>query len=338
MATSADAYEIERQARIQQGLAAINHIYGGGGNRGTGRVGAYTPGKAYYDVFGRIVNPTNFSQLFSSWLQYNPQQQQVTSPFVPTKKQVPAATAPSMGKGSIFNRNVPQTPLVAATTPNTAAATTPSGWDAFMNYMAGAGNLYGSREANPGFGDFFGKAQNAYLAKQGVTTDAQGNPIKDTSGNYTWDPEGAYATQQQNAARGLMSYYGGRGTTQSSTFDLANKAFKKADVDAKNAITGGALDFANEQKRGVLADKNQLISQLYSSADPTTAAQQAAAMASNTSIPNMITPLQNLFTDWANLWIVNKANQPYGQVGGSTYNNYNRNNFASSPVSVVRNQ
>lgn len=104
------------------------------------------------------------------------------------------------------------------------------------------------------------------------------------------------------------------GLLQSGAAVQRNASLSNQLSQNNSQITNNAQQQSNTLQANVNTQKANLVSQLESSADPSSIATQAAASASQLRAPSAIQPLGNLFSDWSQQYLAgmygNSAAQP----------------------------
>jgi len=104
------------------------------------------------------------------------------------------------------------------------------------------------------------------------------------------------------------------GLLQSSTAAQRNASLSTQLSQNNSQIANNAQQQSNTLQANVNTQKANLVSQLESSADPSSIATQAAAASSQLRAPSAIQPLGNLFSDWSQQYLSgmygNSAQQP----------------------------
>ena len=141
-----------------------------------------------------------------------------------------------------------------------------------------------------------------------------------------FDPAFYQQRQQDYVNYAMPQFYRQLGDTQRQTFyGLANRGLAgsgasqtassrlgyEANVQ-KQGIFDTGLQQANNLRKDIEGQRGQLVAQLQASADPTSAAQQAIASASAFSAPSPLTPIGNLFGNFAQQYAAQQTANAYG--------------------------
>lgn len=276
------AEERAKQARIAQGTASVNRIFGGGPS-GTGQTYMYAPGMQYYTAQGQPWQKDLKSTGYQTWLSSQP--------------------------GGVLTNN--------------------DRWDDYMKSLAGLGALYTGRKDNAGLESkkswegydqpmtIYEKASKDY---QDYATPQLQKQLGDMNSQLLYNM----------AERGLVSGLGPDGKPRGSTaLNTASQDLDWYNTKASNDIANTASDTANKLRRDVSGEKSRIMSQLYASADPTSAVQASQSALTTYSAKPTFSPIGNMFTDWANMYLLNR----YGQAAQKNPSQSVNYNFASTPVS-----
>lgn len=322
MADAAEQMRLDEQirnAKIQLGLAQINQIFSPtGGMLGKGKAGSYVPGTPYYNALGAPITKDLQNPTYLQWVQrFSPSAGQTVTGF----------TAPQGGTGgSKLGRGYVAPSQQFTTTP---AAPTQDYWDKFMADMATSGNLYTGQQATEGYGPgFYNRAEDTVYSaynlepRRATAEDVANAPegsnlaVGDLVGLGV-TPYGEFWRQENPAARTLWSGLYGRGLGRGSAATQGSSELAAAHNASLGRITAQANAASQGLRQNVQQEKTNLINQLFASADPTTAAQQALAASQNFQVMPPAQAANDLFTNATNLWAAYRLMQPGG--GGQSY-------------------
>ena len=145
--------------------------------------------------------------------------------------------------------------------------------------------------------------------------------------------------QYQQARNTLITNLANRGLLNTSMQGRQMSALQRQTEQGRQTIAEAGRAQAQDLQRQVEGSRGQLIGQLYQSADPANARQQAISTASSFQQPSVFAPLANMFSGLVDTYYRNalqqQANQPV--VGGRVPSFYDVNSSASpSPYSSRR--
>jgi hypothetical protein len=178
--------------------------------------------------------------------------------------------------------------------------------------------------------DYAGEA--AKLEEQRQKRIQQGtNEINQIFGRYDQGFFDQRAKAYQDYAMPQLAQQYGQ-TRDQIAFNLANRGLSKSSAankqwsdlfrnmqSAKQGIVDTGRGQAMDLRRQLDTAKGTLLNQLYQSADPAQAAQQAVSTAASFSAPSSFAPIANQFSGLLNQYVVSQLlrNQPgYGGVSG----------------------
>lgn len=326
----AQQQEAQRQATISQELASIKSAFDGT-TSGTNPVSSYTPGQTYYNADGTAYAAPDQSAADAAYLaQFNltpPQQAQY-------QKYAGNSTAQqnyliSLGKGTPKTSNIAAAHIgpigsVQKNNPNDPANfTLPqeqslSDYDASQaNALAAKGGLYGGTTTSPGaFGDDY------Y------------NNIQQNYENY-YNPQ--LDQQYQNSLNSLTEQLGQQGILNSSEGNRQLALLKQTDATNKQTIANNALSAVNMAKQNVATQKNALIQDAQTGADPNSLAEQTQSTIAGTQSSPTYSPLGSVFAGILGQGTNALSIQQGGTatVPGSSYGSYVYPGSSSSSSNVV---
>ncbi len=322
---SARQLELQRQQHIQQGLAQINAIFGGG-SYGTNPAAQYSPHKGggfvqngvrmpptnqYYDASGNALNPATFDlkdKAFNDWYNtYNIKQHytgdlnhlQTASPYTSgsSGERFIDFMDPATGQG-IFGSEGTGT---VAGMPHLSSLlgfggqarpqiTRQSVLDKYMKYLGGQGQLYTSKTTTPGFNDDFYNARKASYEAFAL-------------------PQ---VSQQADAQQHDLAYrLADQGLLQSDAAGRLQSSLQRETQRQTQGVADQGTQLSQDLRANIENRRSSLISQLEASADPAASGVQAVAAANQFNAPSVYAPLGNLFSNWSNQYMANRQAAAY---------------------------
>lgn len=120
---------------------------------------------------------------------------------------------------------------------------------------------------------------------------------------------------QYQKALGNTTYSLARaGLLKSGAADYLDTSLNREMTKQLQGVANTGIGQAQQLESNVNQQKNQIVAQLQASADPSTAAQQATAAASQFSAPSTFAPLGQLFGSWQNMYLTNQLANAYAPV------------------------
>lgn len=104
------------------------------------------------------------------------------------------------------------------------------------------------------------------------------------------------------------------GLLKSGAADYLNRNLQTEMTAQKQGLANAGIQQSQALEAGVNQQKNQITAQLQASADPSTAAQQATAAASQFRAPSAFAPIGGLFNNWSNAYLTNRLANAYAPV------------------------
>lgn len=115
------------------------------------------------------------------------------------------------------------------------------------------------------------------------------------------------AQQYQTNRNSLLYGLSNRGLSNSSVAGHASAELERTANTARQTVADTGLEQANQLKRDVESARQQSVSQLYQTADPGQATQQAISSAASLRQPSTFAPIANMFSGLANQFYINQA-------------------------------
>lgn len=143
------------------------------------------------------------------------------------------------------------------------------------------------------------------------------------------------AQQYQSARNAMMYGMSNRGLTGGSAAGKASQDLAQSMGENTRSVADAGRAQAQELQQQIEAARNQLMGQLYQSADPGGVGNSAVSTAAQFARPSMFQPLGNMFGSLANQYSMNQALSGFSQ-GSPVYQSPNNQSFswlASTPVS-----
>jgi hypothetical protein len=168
---------------------------------------------------------------------------------------------------------------------------------------------------------------NINQAFGGFTDDYFNNLAK----NYTDYATPQLQDQYDEAKKNIVYALARKGNLASSTYGDQLALLDRQNATAQTGIEGTASDYANQARRDVQSNKNDVISQLNSNYDADAANASALSSAKALAVPVSFSPLGNLFTNISAMAAQNKLASEgnpaatqygaklFGSSGGSSY-------------------
>lgn len=203
-----------------------------------------------------------------------------------------------------------------------------------MNFVDPGGAALGLYDGPP---DYAGKAKKQEKERQALITKGMGD-INSAFAGYTPDfyQQRAAAYQQyalpqlshqyQQTKNAMLFGQANRGLLGSSVSTKQNSDLSREMGLQKQAIADVGRGQAQDLQRQVEAQRTALQSQLYETANPTLAGQNATAAAASMAVPSVYAPLGNMFSNLLNQYYARQllsTYQPrsYVQAPGGGYTN-----------------
>jgi len=123
------------------------------------------------------------------------------------------------------------------------------------------------------------------------------------------------------------------GTTQTSEAAKRQALLARKYTEARTGVAQSAEDYASQAKADVERERNALVSQLQSTADPEAAAQAAVKSSELLQAPKTYSPLGSLFSD-VTAGLASGAS-PYGTLDYAGQMYRKATGASKSPVSVI---
>lgn len=117
--------------------------------------------------------------------------------------------------------------------------------------------------------------------------------------------------QYQNTKNSLGAALARNGILNSSASATEGASLDKELNTNLGTVANRAQDQANKVRGNVSSQKNQLVSQLEASADPSLAATGAASAVAGLQAPSALQPIGNLFSDWTSTYLANQNAMAY---------------------------
>ena len=277
------------EARVAQGMALINRIFGGG-SFGVGKTPTASAGTQYYDLLGHSI-PKDYTPGFggfSDWLQ-------ATSQGAQTGANIGRPMTGSTGKenqGVTLNNGRVLAPRVLQS-PVDSQVAQQGVWNQFLSALAQNGGLYSGKQTTKGFDDaFYNAPKQAY---EDFALPQLGQQYDQTN-------------RQLSARVADQGIAGG-----SADLRLRSQLNRETDLQRLNIANQG-LAVSNDLRQKVAQEKNNIVNQLISSSNPSLASQQALAATTNLSAPSPLPAVGNLFSNFASSYLT-------GAFGGGGQNN-----------------
>lgn len=129
--------------------------------------------------------------------------------------------------------------------------------------------------------------------------------------------------QQYRGVSNAMQFgYANRGLRGSSAEQQGKSKLGTEMAGRQQTIADEGVRQAQELQREIEAQKTNIMSQLYTAADPASAATSAVNVASSFRAPSTFTPLTNMFSDLLNTYAANKRLEEPNPWGTPTYSTF----------------
>lgn len=136
--------------------------------------------------------------------------------------------------------------------------------------------------------------------------------------DYTKFATPQLAQQAQQTWRGLTSRLAGQGLLKSSAAGRLGSSLKLAQGQQQQALADEAQNQAQSLQKNVEGQRQNMVAQLESSADPYATSKLALGSAASLSGPSTFAPIGNLFQNWSNMYLASQMSQQ-NPIGAASY-------------------